>query len=256
MPAIHPSAAQGYSRTADSYARGRPEYPKALDRWLLDDLGLGPGLSALDLGAGSGKFTRRLVATGAGVVAVEPVPEMRARLVADVPGAQATAGTAEDIPLGDATMDAVLSAQAFHWFATSAALGEIRRVLKPGGALGLVWNVRDERTDWVASLSSIIDPFAAGSPRHSRGEWRRVFPAEGFGPLRERRFPHAHVGSPENVIVDRILSVSYIAALPPERRKSVEAQIRDLIDRTPSLAGKKEVTFPYETVVYSCRKLI
>ncbi len=255
MPAIHPSAAKGYAKESDAYARGRPEYPAAVDRWLAGDLGLAAGKTAVDLGAGTGKFSRRLLATGARVVAVEPVAEMRARLAAEVPAAEAVAGAAEDIPLAAASVDAVVCAQSFHWFATARALAEIRRVLKPGGVLGLVWNARDESVDWVAALEAVVRPFIGDAPRHTSGAWRRAFPAEGFGPLEEKRFAHAHVGPPEDVVVKRILSTSFIAALPPERQKTVEAQVRDVIARTPSLAGRDEVTFPYETRVYRCRKV-
>ena len=107
-------------------------------------MGLGSGRRVLDLGAGTGKFTKYLLATGAEVVAVEPVVAMRERLTAAFPRVRALSGQAEAIPLGDATVDAVVCAQAFHWFATPAALAEIVRVLRPGGQLGLIWNVRDE----------------------------------------------------------------------------------------------------------------
>ena len=107
----------------------------------------------------------------------------------------------------------IVCAQAFHWFANPAALAEIHRVLKPGGMLGLIWNVRDESVAWVAALTRIMAPYEAGVPRYHSQEWRRLFPAEGFGPLRERHFPNSHSGPAEEVIVERILSVSFIAAL-------------------------------------------
>ncbi len=255
MSAIHPSAAEGYAKKAEAYMRGRPDYPAGVDQWLRDDLGLGHSSIALDLGAGTGKFTRRLLATGASVVAVEPVSAMLGNLTHSLPAAQAKTGTAEDIPLADGTMDAVVCAQSFHWFATTAALAEIYRVLKPGGVLALIWNVRDERADWVASLTTIIAPFAGETPRYHNGSWRQLFPAKCFGPFREKHFSHGHTGSPEQVIIDRVLSISFIAALPPAQQQLIETQVRDLIEATPSLARKEEVTFPYETVAYSCTKV-
>ena len=144
MAAIHQAAAEGYTAKAEAYIRGRPEYPAAVQDWLRDDLALGAGKTVLDLGAGTGKFLPHLRATGAAVIAVEPVPAMRAQLTQRNPGIEAMAGTAEDIPLADGAVDAIVCAQAFHWFANPAALAEIHRVLKPGGALGLIWNVRDE----------------------------------------------------------------------------------------------------------------
>lgn len=255
MSAIHRVATKGYSRKAEAYMRGRPNYPANVDQWLRDDLGLGHSSIALDLGAGTGKFTRRLLATGASVVAVEPVSAMLGKLTRSAPAAAAKIGTAEDIPLADGTIDAVVCAQSFHWFATTTALAEIHRVLKLGGVLGLIWNVRDERTDWVASLTTIITPFAGETPRYHKGSWRQLFPTKSFGPFGEKHFPHGHTGSPEQVIVDRILSISFIAALPPAQQQLIETQVRDLIEATPSLARKEEVTFPYETVAYSCTKV-
>jgi SAM-dependent methyltransferase len=252
---IHHSAAEGFAAGADTYAKGRPDYPPEIDAWLREDLGLGPGRAALELGAGTGKFTRRLCATGATVVAVEPVAAMLEQLRAACPEADARQGSAERTGAGPSCADAVVCAQAFHWFANDAAMAEIRRVLAPGGALGLVWNVRDERVPWVEELTRIMDPYEGDAPRFRTMAWRRCFPAEGFGPLEERRFPHAHVGSIEDVIVARVLSVSFIAALPPPARDAVRAEVRALVTRTPELAGRSEVAFPYETRVLWCRKL-
>ncbi len=254
MPAIHPSAAQGYSEKAETYDRGRPDYPAALDDWLHDALGVGPCAKVVDLGAGTGKFTRRLLATGANVIAVEPVPAMKEILERAAPHADAKLGTAQDIPLEEETVDAVVCAQSFHWFASDAALSEIRRVLKPGGILGLIWNVRDERTDWVSALTSIMAPFEGETPRYHHGTWRRLFPASGFGALQERHFPFGHIGSPEQVIIDRVLSVSFVAALAPAEQHRIEVQLKELIQATPSLSGHDEVTFPYETVACCCVK--
>ena len=186
---MHPSAARGFAREAAAYARGRPDYPPEIEGWLTATLGLAPGRRVLDLGAGTGKFTARLAATGAAVAAVEPVAEMRARCAAAAPAAEVREGAAEAIPFPGGGFDAVVCAQAFHWFSTPAALAEIRRVLAPGGRLGLVWNVRDESRDWVAQLTEIMRPFEGDAPRYASGAWRRLFPAPGFGPLAETRFP-------------------------------------------------------------------
>jgi SAM-dependent methyltransferase len=144
----------------------------------------------------------------------------------------------------------VVCAQSFHWFATSAALAEMRRVLKPGGMLGLIWNVRDQSVDWVAQLTTLIAPYEGDAPRYDHGEWRKVFPAEGFSPLQERRFAHGHTGPAERVIVDRTASISFIAALEPAERARLLDRVRALIAGTPSLAGCDEVTFPYVTMAY------
>ncbi|UDM52563.1 class I SAM-dependent methyltransferase [Cupriavidus sp. MP-37] len=255
MPTIHQAAARGFAGQADTYARGRPEYPAEIDAWLRGALALQAGRVALDLGAGTGKFTRRLVQTGAAVIAVEPVAQMRAQLAAAVAPVQTLEGSAEAIPLADASVDAVICAQAFHWFANAQALAEIRRVLRPGGRLGLVWNVRDESVDWVAQLTVIMAPYEGDAPRFHKGDWKRVFPAEGFGPLALQSLPYAHAGPPQQVIVDRVMSVSFIASLPEAEQARVRARLHALIDQHPALSGRAEVAFPYRTEAYHCERL-
>ena len=252
--AVHPAAAEGFQAAAEVYQKSRPDYPAALADWLRDELGLSTGKVVVDLGAGTGKFTTLVSATGARVIAVEPVAAMRAELVAAHPGVEALAGDACHLPLADAAVDAIVCAQAFHWFAAPAALAEMRRALKPGGALGLVWNVRDERVAWVAALTRIVDRYAGDAPRHESGRWRDVFPAPGFTPLVERRFAYEHVGSAERVIVERVLSTSFIAALPAAEQGRVVEAVRALIAATPSLAGRATVAYPYQTRAYACRK--
>lgn len=254
MPDIHHAAAQGFSTQADTYARGRPDYPPALAGWLRDTLALAPGKTVVDLGAGTGKFTRLLVPTGAAVIAVEPVAQMRAQLSARLPGVTVYEGTAESMPLVDASVDAVVCAQAFHWFANAAAMREIRRVLRPGGKLGLVWNVRDESLDWVARLTAIMTPFEGDAPRYYKGDWKKVFPADGFGPLGLARLPYTHDGAPEQVIVDRVMSVSFIASLPQAQQDAVRAQLHEVIATDPTLRGKDVVSFPYSTEAWCCER--
>lgn len=251
--AVHEAARQGFAKQAQAYARGRPDYPAALAGWLADTMGLGPGRLAIDVGAGTGKFTARLAATGARVVAVEPVDAMRAGIEAQrLPGVRAVAGTAQALPLPAGQADAVLCAQAFHWFARPEALDAFQRVLRPGGRLGLVWNVRDESVDWVAALTAIIAPYEGDAPRFHRGDWRQCFPHPGFGPLVETRLPHEHVGPPAQVIVDRFLSVSFIAALPDAERAQVRARIENLVATHPALRGRETVRFPYTTLMFHC----
>lgn len=254
---IHQAAATGFSRTADKYVLGRPEYPAELARWLSVQLGLKPGTTVVDLGAGTGKFTSLLVATGAEVIAVEPVDEMRALLAAAHPDVQALAGTASAIPLPDDSVDVLVCAQAFHWFATEAALAEIHRVLKPGGRFGLVWNVRDERAGWVAELGRIAHQHIGDAPRYGSGEWRKVFPFKGFGPLHEEHFSNQHVGSAEDVVFNRVRSISYIAALPAAEQAKIDQQVRELIESEPELQGKDVVSLPYDTAAfYTVREAI
>jgi SAM-dependent methyltransferase len=254
MNQVHPSAAQGFAAAAEAYVRGRPSYPAALLQWLTGTMALGPGRSCVDLGAGTGKFTALLVETGAEVIAVEPVAQMRDRLAAQLPGVRALGGTAQAMPLEAGSVDAVLCAQAFHWFATGEALAEIHRVLKPGGRLGLVWNVRDESVDWVAAMTGILKPFEAGTPRYHLGHWRLPFTGQLFTPLEETCLPHQHVGTPREVIVDRTLSVSFIASLAEPARAQVEAQLLDLIASHPQLRGRETIVVPYTTHAFCCTR--
>lgn len=249
---VHAIAQQGFEKQAAAYARGRPDYPGALDGWLRASLGLGPGRIIADVGAGTGKFTPRLLATGAEVIAIEPVDAMRAQLQAALPAVRALPGTADALPLANAALDAIVCAQAFHWFATTAALDEFARVLKPGGRLGLVWNVRDESVDWVAELTRIITPHEGAAPRLHTGAWRQAFPHPAFGPLQESGFAHEHVGAPAQVIVDRFLSISFIAALPAAEHARVREQIEALVATHPKLRGQAEVRFPYQTRALVC----
>jgi SAM-dependent methyltransferase len=226
-----------------------------VDAWLRDALLLRKGRTVLDLGAGTGKFLPRLLRTDATLVAVEPVPAMLAQLADLNPGIEAKLGSAENIPLPDASVDAVVCAQSFHWFANADALNEIRRVMRMGGILGLIWNVRDESVAWVAALKAIFDAHEGDAPRYHTQAWRRLFPAAGFGPLSERRFPHGHTGLPEHVIIDRVLSTSFIAVLSAAERQRVAAQVRQLIAGTAELAGKAEVTMPYVTAAFTCQRV-
>lgn len=250
---VHVAAQEGFTKQADAYARGRPDYPAALQGWLRDALSLGPGRRVADVGAGTGKFTPLLLATGAEVVAVEPVDAMRAR-IAPHERLRVQAGTAEATGLPDASQDAIVCAQAFHWFASRAALDEFARLLRPGARLGLVWNVRDESVDWVAELTRVITPYEGDAPRFHKGDWARAFPHPAFGPLQETVFEHVHEGPPQQVIVDRFMSVSFIAALPAGEQAAVRARIQDVIDAHPALRGRELLRFPYQTRAFVAQR--
>jgi SAM-dependent methyltransferase len=147
-----------FGTAAEAYERARPTYPAVAVRDLLGTL----PLDVLDLGAGTGKLTRTLVAEGHRVRAVDPDADMLAQLARAVPGIPHDVGSAESLPLEDASLDAVVAAQAYHWFDPATALPEIARVLRPGGLLGLLWNVRDERSPWVARFGELVGREDAG----------------------------------------------------------------------------------------------
>jgi SAM-dependent methyltransferase len=237
---IHAAAATGFARAAAEYDRGRPGYPPGV----LEPLRLSPDLDVLDLAAGTGKLTRLLAASGATVIAVEPVAEMRACLPSSV---QALDGTAEDIPLAAATVDLVTVAQAFHWFDGEAALAEIHRVLRPDGRLALVWNRRVEDAPANDAIEAIIAPYRADVPTHRRDAWRPAFERTSlFGPLEEHVFANEQVLDADGM-ADRIGSISFIASLPDEERAEVLAAAR-------ALAAGGTLTLPYRTELQIWRR--
>ena len=259
---IEDAAARGFDRGADDYAVARPGYPQAVFDTLAREVGIGAGTTVCDLAAGTGKFTSGLVALGATVVAVEPVAAMRAHLVEDLPTVRAADGTAEAIPLDDGSVDAITIAQAFHWFDTVPALAEIHRVLRPGGALVLVWNVRDESVDWVHRFTELIVERSGGRPytpyHRSDGDSRQmderlaVVTEHGFGPLTHATFPNVQSASPE-VVVARAASTSFVSALPDDERSALLRAVRDLIDTHPDTAGRPHFPFPHRTDLTWCR---
>jgi SAM-dependent methyltransferase len=248
-------ALKGFGAAAAAYVRGRPSYPAELLTWLRETLELGPATTVLELGAGTGKFTQLLLETEARVVAVEPIDAMRSELAAKFHDLKILAASAESIPISDGSVDAVVCAQAFHWFANEVALSEMHRVLKPRGKLGLIWNVRDESIDWVARITAIITPYEGAAPRYHKGEWRRAFSTSLFSPLIETRFPFAHSGPPADVIVDRFMSVSFIAALPDEDNRRVRQQLTELIETHPELKSRSTIAVPYTSHAYASSRL-
>ena len=251
---IHEAASGGFGAAADEYERRRPDYPgEAVDR-LVQELEIGRAYTVLDVGAGTGKLTRQLARLGPRLVALEPVEAMRRRFAAAVPGVPVVAAVAEAIPARDATFDAVVCAQAFHWFDGERALPEIHRVLKPRGRLGLLWNVRDPSVDWVARLGEIIEPYQAGVPQEISGEWRRAFSTtDWFGTLHQLRFTHSQPLDAEG-LVERYASASYIAVLPEDERGEVLGRIRHLAQAHPDLAGRPSFELPYITDLFWCAR--
>jgi SAM-dependent methyltransferase len=223
--AIHVAAERGFGRGADMYERGRPEYPAAAIRWLSRRLGLGPGVCVVDLAAGTGKLTRPLAASGARVIAVEPVAAMRAAIG---PGLEAVDGRAEAIPLSDGTVDAVTVGQAFHWFDHDAALPEIHRVLRADGWLALVWNAHRMEDPIHTAIERLVKPFFAGVPRHRTASWRLALErTDLFAGSGSRRFAHRQRLDADG-LADRVGSISVIAALPEAEREPVLARVRAL----------------------------
>jgi SAM-dependent methyltransferase len=223
-----------FGRAAREYELGRPEWPEKLIDHVVEELGLNSEATVLDLGAGTGKLTRALVRRFGQVYAVEPDDSMRAVLEEVVPGADARVGEAESIPLDDDAVDAVFSAEAFHWFATRRTVEEIARVLRPRGGLAILWNIPEEEMEPKLSdeAEATIDAAfrrggAPGLARVLSGEWRAAFAGSGFEELREDGIERDIVSDREGWIAN-LLSVSSIAALADEDRAQLAARLREL----------------------------
>jgi len=250
----HPAVA-GFDGAAAVYERGRPDFPADAIDTLARECGIGPGRTVVDLAAGTGKLTRMLVPLGADLLAVEPLAGMRKEFTDRLPGVRVLDGTAEAIPLDDRSVDAVVVAQAFHWFDADAAVRDIHRILRPEGSLGLVWNVRDESAPWVAALTELIDRYRGSTPSRRSDQWRAGFEGSAlFSPLRSWSFRYEQEVTVE-ILVDRVLSISFIARLPEDRRRVVAGRVRDLAAAGPNADAAATFVLPYRTDVFVTDRL-
>ncbi|HEY7380795.1 MAG TPA: methyltransferase domain-containing protein [Gaiella sp.] len=235
--------ATSFALVADAYERARPGYPDEAVRWLA-----GPTpCDVVDLGAGTGKLTRSLVALEHRVTAVEPLQEMLDRLRRTVPDAVALAGGAEAIPLGDASADVVVCAQAFHWFDHAVALPEIARVLRPGGRLALVWNTRDDREPWVATLSEAVIGRETVEDRDAAAP---LASSELFEPVERATFSLVQ-RLDRDTLLDLVLSRSYCAVQTEAERAPVLARAGRVFDEH---ARDGVIELPYLTECFRARR--
>lgn len=225
-----------FGSAAAAYERGRPSYPPEAIDWLLPR----GARDVLDLGAGTGKLTTRLVERGLDVVAVDPIADMLELLRSSLPETRALLGTAEEIPLEDNSVDVVLVAQAWHWVDPGRAIPEIARVLRPGGRLGLVWNTRDERLGWVRELGQIIGSDGDG------GRFNVTFP-EPFGEPERHQVEWTNYVTPQ-ALIDLVASRSYCITSPTEVRTKTLDRVRELLATHPALANSTGLALPYVTV--------
>jgi ubiquinone/menaquinone biosynthesis C-methylase UbiE len=225
---IREEARRGFQAGAVAYERGRPGYPAAVVEWLRTELGLRPGRTVADVGAGTGKLTRELVRSGASVIAVEPVPGMRDVLKRAVPGVQVLDGTAERLPMRDESIDAITVAQAFHWFEVPRALAEFHRVLSDGGRFAVIWNRRLREQPLHNAINEIIEPYRGDSPSHLGNKWRESVSADGrFAAAGEIEVPFEQRFDADG-LVDRVGSISFVAALADAERGQVLRRVRAL----------------------------
>jgi SAM-dependent methyltransferase len=241
--------ALSFGRAVGDYQKGRPSYPDAAIEWITQQLGgQGDGtLDAVDVGAGTGKFTASLVKHGFSVTAVEPIPEMRAALESGLPTVRALEGKAEAIPLPDGSVDLVTFAQAWHWVDNAAASAEVARVLRPGGALALVWNIRDDEVPWVSQLGDVMGSSAAE-------QYDSVTPPVS-APLGRVAHADFHWENPmtRDDFFSLVTSRSYVITMEPAARELLLKELDELLDTHPDLAGRTEYSMPYVTRVTIAR---
>ena len=235
-----------FGAVASTYAELRPGYPEAAVRWCVAPTGKDIGsLRVLDLGAGTGKLTALLAGLGADVTAVEPDPAMLGELRRGLPSVRALAASAEQIPLPDASADAVLCGQSMHWFDMPRALPEIARVLAPGGTLGALWNSDDDRVPWVARLQEVAEGAASPSLYRRRNEVA-AFAAEHmdagpFAPPDAAEFPNSHLLTAET-LTELIGTHSQLLVMAASERDRLLADIGAyLASRPETAAGQFEL---------------
>jgi len=246
-----------FGAAADAYAEHRPGYAEAGVRWALEPVWARRPLRVIDLGAGTGKLTSTLTRLGAEVTAVEPDPKMLAVLQRDmeeVASVRVRPGRAEDIPVPDGAADAVVAGQAMHWFDMDRALPEIARVLSPGGVLAGLWNVDDDRVDWVAELARMskhnssvtLLRWREGTP-DSRQERLLTEGSEFFGDAQVGEFEHGHARTADSLVA-MIATHSHFLVMDETERTRLLAQVRDFLRNRPETSAG-EFVMPMVTVV-------
>jgi SAM-dependent methyltransferase len=245
---VHAVAESGYRAGAAAYERGRPSFPDEAVDWLLGHLALPAGEPLLEIGSGTGKLTRQLVARGLCVLAVEPVDAMRARLAALGSDVTPLAATAEQLPFATGSLAGALFAQSLHWCDVSRALAEVQRVLAAGARIGLIWNMRDVSVPWQRDLDALLASVRGDAPHSGDGRWQAAVAAspdlavEATGSW---RWQHAtSVGG----VLERVRSVSYVASLGGPRQAAVLARVREILAARRGVEDDADpVPFPYVT---------
>ena len=239
---LRETQAGSFGAAAALYERARPTYPSDALDWLLPD----GSPEILDLGAGTGKLTRLIAERGLHVEAVDPSGQMLAELEQLLPEVPTHVGSAELIPVPDASFDAVVVAQAWHWVDVPRAAAEVARVLRPGGQLGLIWNDRDDRVGWVRELSRLT----ASGARSMAVDNPVIGPP--FGQIEYFVTEWSYPMTPEGLI-ELFASRSYLIIAPDDERARILGGIQQLLDHHPALAGRDEFELPYITYASRAR---
>ncbi|GAB2456150.1 SAM-dependent methyltransferase [Conyzicola lurida] len=237
--------ALSFGNAVGDYEKGRPSYPREAVDWIVAQTD--EPHDAVDVGAGTGKFTASLVARGLAVSAVEPDPAMLARLASNHPSVVSLAGSAEQLPLDDTSADLVTFAQSWHWVDVPAASAEVARVLRPGGALALVWNIRDPEVDWVRQLGEVMG--------ESKAEQYNSHEPSVAEPLALAEFAEFRWENPlsREELFAMVASRSYVITMEVADREALLARLGELLDTHPETAGLTEYRMPYLTRVTIAR---
>lgn len=249
-PSIHPAARKGFETSTAAYDRGRPSYPPEAVALLIEELGLGASRSLLELGPGTGKLTTLLVSTGVRIIGIEPVAAMRRVLTRRVPEVDVLDAHAEELSLENGSVDAAVAAQSFHWFDGDRALAELARVMRRTARLAVVFNVRDDSVPWIRALVELQEPYRADTPSHRSMRWHEALErTAAFSTRSVHSFRHEHATTPDGV-VDRVLSISFIAALDPDRRSQIAGDVRRILAADPATRRREQILTPYRTDCY------
>lgn len=240
------SRRNSFGAWAQDYDRYRPGYPPEVLEFLLS--GIPAGGMIVDIGAGTGQLARGLLGLGANIVGVEPDDRMRAVLAQVIGPDRALAGSAESIPLPDASVDAVFGSQMWHWVDVSKAIPEIARVLKPGGVLGIIWNLRDDRVDWISVMNEFV-PIADSYKWFSNNE--KPVLADPFGEMELVEFAHSQPTDVEGLV--GLVGTISVVALSDDSPARL-AQVRNLAETHPSLAGRDTFDMPFVCKVFTARR--
>ena len=257
---LHPAAQKGFSSAAELYQQARPDYPQDIVSWLKTELNVDQDSIVIDLGAGTGKFLPYLKQITPHIIAVEPVSEMLEQLKIVHPDVQTIQANSDKIPLKNASVDVVVCAQSFHWFANAESLREIHRILKPQGHLGLIWNQRDEQVGWVKAIAKLLAQYEGDTPRFHSDLWKNAFNStemqQCFDVPTLSMFNQLHTGLVEQVVSQRLLSTSFIAAMPSVLQVQMKQQFEKLVYDYTAKQAQDEIGFPYRTYAYHYQKVV